>query len=146
MNHLNSAGNHMNSGPIPAPGLLQWLLPNGMIDACPVFTPNTYQNWRRDTKLWRIAQVGASPTQLISKIVTALPLNVRMEIMTYLESTESNIESRSSDAVLRILNVRFGKTDSERAWSWLSSFTEFKRGNGENYGDFGRDSIAASRA
>ena len=31
----------------------------------------------------------------------------------------------------------FGKTDSERAWSWLSSFTESKHDGSENYKDFG---------
>ena len=97
--NLNGSGSHVNSGSVPMPTPLQWFLPNGMTDACPVITPNTYQNWCRGIKLWRISQVGASQTQLISKIATSLPLNIRMEVMTYLESTESNVESRSVDAV-----------------------------------------------
>ena len=117
---------------------MQWLLPNGMIDACPGFAPNTFQNWLREVKLWKAAQVGANPTQLISKIVTVLPLNIRMEVLAYLESTESNSESRSVDTVIQMLNTRYGETDSERARSWLSSssFTEFKRENAENFKDF----------
>ena len=51
-----------------------------------------------------------------------------MEVLTYLEGTEVNPESRSLDTVKQMMNARYGKTDSERAWSWLSSFTEFKRG------------------
>ena len=122
---------NLNQGGIPSPVPMHWLLPNGMIDACPVFTPNTYQNWRIEAKLRRTAQVGAGQTQLISKIATALPLNIRMEALAYLESTESNIDSRSVNAVLQILNARYGKTDPERAWDRLSSFAEFKRGSGE---------------
>ena len=127
--------NNMNRGSIPAPGPIQWLLPNDMIDACPVFTPNTYQNWRREAKLRKMAQVGGNQTQLISKIVTALPLNSRMGALSYLESAASNPESLSAAAVMQISNDRYGKTDSERAWAWLSSFAEFKRENAENYKD-----------
>ena len=132
--HLNHSNNVMGMNPVPGP--MQWLLPNGMIDSCPGFTPNTFQNWLREVKLWKAAQVGANPTQLISKIVTVLPLNIRMEVLAYLESTESNSESRSVDTVIQMLNTRYGKTDSERAWSWLSSFTEFKRESAENFKDF----------
>ena len=114
----------------------QWLLPNGMIDPCPVFTPNLYQNWCREVKLWRQAQVGANPTQLISKMVPSLPVNSRMEVLTYLETTENQPHMRTVDHVVDLLNQRFGKTDSERAWSWLSSFTDFKREVNENFKDF----------
>ena len=123
----------MNPSSIPEPGPMQWLLSSGVIDSCPVFTPNTYQNWRSEVKLRRMAQVGANQTQLISKLVTALPLNCRMEVLTYLGSTESTIESRSVDAAMQISNVRYGKTDSGRARTWLSSFAEFTRENAENY-------------
>ena len=114
----------------------QWIVPNGMIDSCPTFTANLYQNWCREVKLRRQAQVGANPTQIIAKIVSTLPTNSRMEILAYLENTESNPESRSVDKVMEILNHRFGRTDTERAWSWLSSFTEFKRDASENFKDF----------
>ena len=114
----------------------QWLIPNGMIDACPSFTANLYQNWCREVKLWRQAQVGANATQMIAKIVATLPTNSRMEVLAYLENTESAPHTRSVEKVMEILNHRFGRTDTERAWSWLTSFTEFKRDGTENYKDF----------
>ena len=132
----------MNAGPIPAPGPMRWLFPNGVIDARPTFTPNTFRNWRREVECRRAAQVVANQTQLISKIGTVSPLNIRMEVLSYLESTESNIDSLSLDMFAQALNVRYGETDSARAWTWLSSFTEFDRRNTENSKDswvrFGR--------
>ena len=114
----------------------QWLIPNGMIDACPAFTANLYQNWCREVKLWRQAQVGANETQIIAKIVATLPTNSRMEVLAYLENTESAPHTQSVEKVMEILNHRFGRTDTERAWSWLTSFAEFKRDGAENYKDF----------
>ena len=84
--------------------------------------------------------------QLISKIVTALPLNIRMEVLSYLESTDGDIESRSVEAVLQILNVRYGKTDYERARAWLSPFDEHRREMGKIIKISGLDSQDASRA
>ena len=114
----------------------QWLIPNGMIEACPSFTANLYQNWCREVKLWRQAQVGANAAQIIAKIAATLPTNSRMEVLAYLENTESAPHTRSVDKVMGISNHRFGRTDTERAWSWLTSFTEFKRDGSENYKDF----------
>ena len=87
-------------------------------------------------KLWRSAQVGGNSTQLISKLVSTLPINSRMEVLAYLESTESDPQSRTVDKVMEMSNRRFAKTDPERPWSWLSSFTDFKREGGGNFNDF----------
>ena len=65
------------------------------------------------------------------------PLNTLMEVLSYLESDESNIDSRSADSVMQISNTGYGETDSERAWALLASFAEFKRENAENYKDIG---------
>ena len=111
----------------------QWLMPNGMVDACPVFTANLYQNWCREVKLWRHAPVGANPAQIIAKIAATIPTNSRMGALAYLENTT---HLRSVDQVIDISNHRFGRADSERAWSRMSAFTEFKRGGSENYKDF----------
>ena len=70
----------MNTGATPAPGPSQWLLPNGVIDSRPNFTPNLYRNWRREVKLWKSAQIGANLTQLISKMVATLPTNSRVGV------------------------------------------------------------------
>ena len=53
-----------------------------------------------------------------------------------MENTESAPHTRSVDKVMDILNHRFGRTDTERARPWLTSFTEFKRGGSENFKDF----------
>ena len=133
---VSNPGGHGSSNCQPIPGPMQWLLPKGMIDARPVFTPKTYQNWRMDLKLRKMAQAGASETQLVSKIVAAFLLNMRMEVTTYMENTESSADARSIDAVLQIMNIRFRITDSERAWSRLSSLAEFKRQSAENFKGF----------
>ena len=59
------------------------VIPNDMIDACPPFTPQSYQTWRMGIKLWLAAQAGATVTRLIAKIITALPLNSRLGDITY---------------------------------------------------------------
>ena len=57
-------------------------------------------------------------------------MNSRMEILTYLENNDRCPEKRSVDEAMRALRIWYGGTDSARVWSWLSSFAEFKRGNG----------------
>ena len=53
-----------------------------------------------------------------------------------METTEIQPHSRTVDHAMEMSHRRFGKADSERAWSWLSSFTDFKRVGSENYKDF----------
>ena len=61
----------------------------------------------------QIAESGPSgmetPTQLISKIVTATALNIRTEVLEYLEIAEHEPESRSVDMV-----VKFRTRDMEK--------------------------------
>ena len=110
--------------------------PNMMVDSCPQFTPATFQNWKREVKLWIAGQPGATVTQILAKLIHVLPLSVKTDALLYMESTENQIESRSVDKIMQLLDQRFGRTDSERACSWLTAFTEFKRENHENYKDF----------
>ena len=114
----------------------QRLLPNGMIDPCAGFAANLFRNWRRDVKLRRSPQAGASAAKLISKISTTLPANSRMGVLSYIGSTENVPQSRTANRVMDMPNRRFGETDSERAWSRLSSFADFKRGGVDNIKDF----------
>ena len=123
-------GNFANQGAIPVPVAPQWLLPNGMIDSCPAFAPNLYRNWSRVVTLWRPAQIGATATTLIAKIVSALPTNSRIEILNYLANTERCPETQTGADVMKTLNARYAKTASERARSWFSAFAEFKRDSG----------------
>ena len=85
----------------------QRLLPNGMIDACPGFAANLFQNWRREVKLRSQSQVGANPTQLIAKMVSTLPMNSRMEVLSYLETTENQPHLRTAGHVMEMANRRF---------------------------------------
>ena len=110
--------------------------PNMMVDSCPPFTPATFQNWKREVKLRIAGQPGATVTQILAKLIHILPLSVKTDALLYMESTEGQVESRSVDKIMQLLDRRFGRTDSERACSWLTAFTEFKRENGENYKDF----------
>ena len=130
----NGAENHLfgrnssNQGATHAPTATKWFLPSGMIDTRPVYTPSLYQNWCREAKLRRSAQSGAKSNQPIAQISTVFPMNPRMEISTYLEKLNSPPENRSVDAVMQLMNTRYGKTDSARAWSWLTSLAESKWG------------------
>ena len=123
----DSRGNN----PLPSHGY-----PNMMIDPCPPFTPNTFQNWKREVKLWVAGMPGATTTQVLAKLIHAMPLSTKTEALLYMESTEKQPESRSVDAVMKMMDLRYGRTDSERACSWLTAFTEFKRESNENYKDF----------
>ena len=113
-------------------------VPNAMIDNCPAFAPQGYQQWRREAKLWMGAQAGATITQLMSKLIMILPLSVKMDAMTYMEETERTPQSRDMQRIFTLLDERYGKTDTEKSWMWLSQFTEFKRNvsGGETYKDF----------
>ena len=117
--------------PLPSYGY-----PNMMIDPCHGFTPNTFQNWKREVKLRIAGMPGATTTQILAKLIHALPLSTKTDALLYMESTEKSPESRTVDHVMRIMDVRYGRTDSERACSWLAAFTEFKRESNENYKDY----------
>ena len=117
--------------PIPCMGF-----PNMVVDACPSFTPNTFQNWKREIKLWIAGQPGASTTQLLAKLIHVLPLAVKTEALLYMDQTERQPDERSIATIMNMLDARYGRTDSERACSWLTAFTEFKRESQENYKDF----------
>ena len=117
--------------PLPCYGF-----PNMVIDSCPTFTPSTYQNWKREVKLWIAGQPGATITQLLAKLIHVLPLAVKTEALLYMDQTEKNPGERTVNHVMDMLDSRFGRTDSERACAWLTSFTDFKRETQENYKDF----------
>ena len=110
--------------------------PNMMIDPCPPFTPNMFQNWKREVKLWVAGQPGATVTQILAKLIHVLPLSTKTEALTYMESTEQCPEKRTVNQIMEMMDARYARTDSERACSWLNAFTEFKRESSENYKDF----------
>ena len=58
--------------PLPAIGF-----PNLAVGPCPTFTPATFQNWKREIKLWISGQRGASITKLLAKLIHVLPLDVK---------------------------------------------------------------------
>ena len=118
--------------PVPRIGF-----PNMVVDPIPAFTPNTFQNWKREIKLRISGQPGASTTQLLAKLIHVLPLAVKTEALLYMDQTERQPEERPIATIINMLDARFGRTDSERACSWLTAFTEFKRDERELQGFLG---------
>ena len=117
--------------PLPCVGF-----PNMVLDACPSFTPTSFQNWKREVKLRIAGQPGASVTQLLAKLTHVLPLAVKTEPLLYMEQTEGDPQRRTINRITDLVDSRFGRTDSERACSWLTAFAEFKLEAQENYKDF----------
>ena len=113
-------------------------IPNAMIENCPPFAPQGYQQWRREMRLWKSAQAGATTTQLMAKIITVLPLSIKMDALSYMEETEACPESRDLQKLFDLLDERYGRTDTEKAWMWLSQFNDFKRNVSahENFKEF----------
>ena len=122
--------------PLPCVGF-----PNMVLDSCPTFTPTTFQNWKREAKLWIAGQPGASVTQLLAKLIRVLPLAVKTESLLYMGQTDKNPQIRTINHIMDLVDARYGRTDSERACSRLAAFTEFKRETQGNYKDFGLDSL-----
>ena len=69
-------------------------VPNVMIVNCPPFSPQLYRKWRREVKLWADAQAGKTVPQITPKLITTVPLAVKMEALTYMEETEKGPRSR----------------------------------------------------
>ena len=120
----------------PQTGHTGMLMDAPIIDGCPVFTPATYSQWKREVKLWAAAQCGATQTQLLSKLITVLPQPAKISGLTYMEATEITPESRHINTFLTTLDERYGGTDSEKSRAWLNAFTEFTRDTGGNLKDF----------
>lgn len=55
-----------------------------------------------------------------------------MDGLAYMEQTGTAVGTRTTQALMAILDARYGKTDSGRSWSWLNQFTEFVRAPGGN--------------
>ena len=52
--------------------------PNMIVDPCPAFAPSTFQNWKREIKLWVVGQPGESVTQLLAELIHGLPAAVKL--------------------------------------------------------------------
>ena len=120
----------------PLAGNTVFSVPNAMIGACPAFTPQRYQQWRREVELWAAAQAGATITQIMAKMISILPMSVWADAMTYMEETASQPQLRALRPIFSLLDARFGKTDTGKSRMWLSQLTEFKRTSAGNFEDF----------
>ena len=103
---------------------------------CPAFTPSTYQNWRREVRLWAESPPTATTSQLLARVIAALHQPSKLAGMAYMERTGTNPQSRTMQALIDILDERYGKTDYERSYDWLTQFTEFARSANGNLKDF----------
>lgn len=110
--------------------------PNVSVDSFPTFTPYTYQNWRREVKLWIDGQRGAAIAQMLAKLIHIPPLAVKTESVLYRDQTDARPQSRTIETAIRMSDGWFGRTDSGRSFARLTKFTESKRGSRENYKAF----------
>ena len=96
-------------------------MPTERIGNCPVFDPHGYQQWRREVKLRPGSQAGATATQLLSKIITKLPLSVKTNALNYMgEAGKSSIAR--TPKTFDLLDARYGKTDTEKTRMLISQF------------------------
>ena len=58
-----------------------------IVDACPAFTPPTYQNWKREVRLWVESYPAATTSQLLARVIAALPQPSKLAGMAYMEQT-----------------------------------------------------------
>lgn len=107
-----------------------------VIDSRPTFTPSTYRQWKRETRLWMDGYPTATPSQFLSKIILVLPPAAKITAMSYMEATDGAPLLRSVDTLIRHMGERFAKTNTELAWAWLKAFAHFTRKPGENLNDF----------
>ena len=106
-----------------------------VVDACPAFTPPTYQHWESEVRLWPESYHAETTSQLLEKIISVLPQLSKLYGLAYMEQTGAEIESRTVQALMTLLDERYGKTDIERSWSWLTRIAEFSRSPNENLKD-----------
>lgn len=102
---------------------------------CPVFAPNNFRRWKRETKFPAKGPPGASVTRILGKLICDLSLSVKAGCLINMEQSESNTAERSPPTATDIAGARFGQTDSERACSRRTAFGEFKRESQSNYKD-----------
>ena len=110
--------------PLPAYGF-----PNMIVDACPAFTPSTFQNWKREIKLRIAGQPGASVTQLLAKLIHVLPLSIKTEALLYMDHTENAPEARPIAAVMDMMDSRFGKNGFRKGMFVANRFRRIQTRN-----------------
>ena len=58
-----------------------------LIDPCPPFAPSTYQNWKRELRLWIAGFPTATQSQFLSEFISVLPQAAKITGMSYMEAT-----------------------------------------------------------
>ena len=81
------------------------------VDACPPFTPSTYQHWKREVRLWSESFPTATTSQLLAKIIAVLPQPSKLAGLSYMGQTGTAVETRSIQALITILDARYGEPD-----------------------------------
>ena len=94
---------------------------------CPDCDPPKYHRWQSEVRLWLESLPTVATSQLLSKMVTVLPQQAMLDGMVYTEQTGADAETRAIQALMNILDARYGETNSERSWSRLNQFAEFAR-------------------
>ena len=117
------------------PNPMSWSAAPPVVDACPPCTPSAYQHWKREVRLWLESFLTAATSKLLDKIISVFPRPSKLDGLSYMDQTGNAVETRSIQALATFPDARYGKTDSERALSWLNQFTAFVRTKNENLED-----------
>ena len=106
------------------------------MDVCPVLTPATYAQWKRDLKLWIASQNGTAATQLHAKIIAVPPAHAKVGGLEYMDATEMITHARDIASFVGILGGRYSKTDAGKSWTRLTAFAQFSKAKSESYKEF----------
>ena len=112
-----------NSLPGPSPSVV---LAPPLIGNFPCFAPSTYRRWGRGIRLRAAGFPMATASKFISKIIDTLHPATEITGMSYMGSTDAAPHLRTVEAAaLLLLDGRYAKTDTDRAWGRTGEFTTF---------------------
>ena len=73
---------------------------------------------------------------IVGEIIPVLPKPFKLAGLSCMGQTGNAVETRTIQALVYLLDARYGKTDSERSRPWLNQFAEFAREPAGNLKDF----------
>ena len=84
--------------------------------------------------------------QLLAKMIPILPGPAKLDGLEYMGKTELAPHTRAIATLLNDLDERYGETDTEKAWSWITAFTDFSESSTDPYKEFwSRFSLCTTR-
>ena len=83
-------------------------VPNITIGNFRPLAPQRYPQWRREIELLTGAQVGDTAKLVTSKLITTLPLAVKMDALSYMEAPEGAPGSRDMQRTPSLRGGQYG--------------------------------------